>query len=393
MLNPKHRWTSALPQYLATLTWGYKIAFLGIITGLLGLYIFPIISIDPFKIFNESIGLPLFGAGQLNVDLTFSELLAALTASYAFLRNAIRLFQEIGQDPGISWFAFKIKLWGLRLFFWGILGGYTFMLYRTYKRYVARIAQNSADLVQDVIVPAIIGSLQILGALVLWIQLADYIGSGILFLVGSGFLLVTGGGLHFAILSQNYWGPAYARRPGHPPAQAHFPPQQRVPHSAGPWPPRSKPTKYVSTPDAAAYKHETSPFRQKSFSPYVTEPLEQPAPTASIEENDKTMLFSEHPQPQAVLVSEDGRTFPLTFPETTIGRHSTNHLTLPHPSISKRHARIFYHKEKFWLQDLNSTNGTEINGRRFRGQTVPLEPGALVRFGMYTSFRFDIKQG
>ncbi len=58
---------------------------------------------------------------------------------------------------------------------------------------------------------------------------------------------------------------------------------------------------------------------------------------------------------------------------------------------SKRHARLFYRAGRFWLQDLNSTNGTEVNGRRLRGEAVPLEPGAEIRFGVYGPVRFEMQ--
>ncbi len=46
-----------------------------------------------------------------------------------------------------------------------------------------------------------------------------------------------------------------------------------------------------------------------------------------------------------------------------IGRREDLGLTLPCPSVSKEHAEIFEHEGEIWVRDLNSTNGTYINGQ------------------------------
>lgn len=46
----------------------------------------------------------------------------------------------------------------------------------------------------------------------------------------------------------------------------------------------------------------------------------------------------------------------------TIGRNSSNHMVLPSQSVSAYHARIYFEDGRYMLEDLNSTNGTFING-------------------------------
>ncbi|MFK8075237.1 MAG: FHA domain-containing protein [Granulosicoccus sp.] len=46
----------------------------------------------------------------------------------------------------------------------------------------------------------------------------------------------------------------------------------------------------------------------------------------------------------------------------TIGRRSTNDVAIPNLSISGNHAKITFEDGKAWLEDLNSTNGTYVNG-------------------------------
>ncbi|MBI5546361.1 MAG: FHA domain-containing protein [Deltaproteobacteria bacterium] len=49
---------------------------------------------------------------------------------------------------------------------------------------------------------------------------------------------------------------------------------------------------------------------------------------------------------------------------TRIGRHPINHLKLADREISKEHAEIARQGDDYWIQDLNSSNGTQVNGRR-----------------------------
>lgn len=51
-------------------------------------------------------------------------------------------------------------------------------------------------------------------------------------------------------------------------------------------------------------------------------------------------------------------------------------------AVSRRHARISVRHGRFLLQDLNSTNGTWLNGRKLSsGSDVPLQPGDEVEIG------------
>ncbi len=46
----------------------------------------------------------------------------------------------------------------------------------------------------------------------------------------------------------------------------------------------------------------------------------------------------------------------------TIGRNRQNQMVLPSPSVSNFHAKIYFEDGRYMLEDLNSTNGTFING-------------------------------
>jgi pSer/pThr/pTyr-binding forkhead associated (FHA) protein len=52
--------------------------------------------------------------------------------------------------------------------------------------------------------------------------------------------------------------------------------------------------------------------------------------------------------------------------ETTIGRKPTNDIAIDHPTISGFHAKIRKENDRFLIEDLNSTNGSFLNGKRIK---------------------------
>jgi hypothetical protein len=74
-----------------------------------------------------------------------------------------------------------------------------------------------------------------------------------------------------------------------------------------------------------------------------------------------------------------GQRFPLGT-RSTIGRGEKNTLQLDDEQASRNHAVIVRSNEGVWLQDLGSTNGTQVNGRLIR-QPVMLESRDRVRIG------------
>src|SRR5262245_43502035 len=68
-----------------------------------------------------------------------------------------------------------------------------------------------------------------------------------------------------------------------------------------------------------------------------------------------------------ITVTEKGgpiRRFEFDKGEISIGRVQGNDIILAKGNVSKRHARIAIEEGKLVLSDLNSTNGTYVNGRR-----------------------------
>ena len=56
--------------------------------------------------------------------------------------------------------------------------------------------------------------------------------------------------------------------------------------------------------------------------------------------------------------------------EITIGRYTTNDITLNSDSVSKHHAKISYRNGNFFIEDLNSTNGVFVNGAKVTKSSI-----------------------
>jgi FHA domain len=73
--------------------------------------------------------------------------------------------------------------------------------------------------------------------------------------------------------------------------------------------------------------------------------------------------------------------FPVDSAPLTIGRGGQNDLVLEGDDFaSARHARIEPRGDGVWVQDLESTNGTYVNGERVVG-ALRLAPGDILRVG------------
>ncbi|MFL6594076.1 MAG: FHA domain-containing protein [Chthoniobacterales bacterium] len=72
-------------------------------------------------------------------------------------------------------------------------------------------------------------------------------------------------------------------------------------------------------------------------------------------------------------------THELTGEVITVGRAPENTVHIDDPSVSSRHAQLHLVGETFHLQDLDSTNGTRVNGENVT--SVALRVGDRIRFG------------
>jgi pSer/pThr/pTyr-binding forkhead associated (FHA) protein len=82
-----------------------------------------------------------------------------------------------------------------------------------------------------------------------------------------------------------------------------------------------------------------------------------------------------------VILSEgmSGRSQELTVDKTTIGRVEGNTLQIAEPSVSSHHCEVLLKGSDVLIHDLNSTNGTFINGEKITDGV--LKPGQILRVG------------
>lgn len=78
-----------------------------------------------------------------------------------------------------------------------------------------------------------------------------------------------------------------------------------------------------------------------------------------------------------------GSMVPLTPTSLLIGRDQNCSLVLNDSYASSRHARVFPKNGAWWLEDLESTNGTTLAGRPVHG-AVELPVGVPVKIGQTT---------
>jgi pSer/pThr/pTyr-binding forkhead associated (FHA) protein len=75
-----------------------------------------------------------------------------------------------------------------------------------------------------------------------------------------------------------------------------------------------------------------------------------------------------------------GKTHELNVDKTTIGRVEDNAFPITEPSISSHHCEVLLRGSDVVVKDLNSTNGTFINGEKIAGEAT-LKPGQILRLG------------
>ena len=86
-----------------------------------------------------------------------------------------------------------------------------------------------------------------------------------------------------------------------------------------------------------------------------------------------------------------GESYPLDKPEITLGRDPSADIVIDSPGVSRRHARLFQQGGAHLLEDLGSSNGTFVNGRRISGPTR-LQSGDKAAFGQSVVLQYRMPQ-
>lgn len=77
--------------------------------------------------------------------------------------------------------------------------------------------------------------------------------------------------------------------------------------------------------------------------------------------------------------------------EVTIGRSPSCEIQLEDDKVSRRHARVYVREGQVWLLDLDSRNGTFVNGQRVEGEACLL-PGDRIQVGDTTAIYEPLSQ-
>ncbi len=90
------------------------------------------------------------------------------------------------------------------------------------------------------------------------------------------------------------------------------------------------------------------------------------------------------PPPTAVIVRLGGRVVlqrPFMPPAMTIGRDHTCEMILDNLSVSRRHARLSWDRGEFFIDDLGSANGTQLNAKSI--SRAPVGPRDRIGLGKF----------
>lgn len=82
-----------------------------------------------------------------------------------------------------------------------------------------------------------------------------------------------------------------------------------------------------------------------------------------------------------------GQRWTIAEDEFIIGRGSDCHLILPERQVSRHHVKIVHENGRYILEDLESKNGTHLNGTQVKGR-VPLQDGDEIQIALAVKLVF-----
>lgn len=83
-----------------------------------------------------------------------------------------------------------------------------------------------------------------------------------------------------------------------------------------------------------------------------------------------------------------GTVYTLDGDQISIGRDSSNEISINDAEVSRTHARLSFQGGKYVLEDNGSTNGTFVNGQRLTGPRV-LKSGEVISLGEKIVFLYE----
>jgi Protein of unknown function (DUF3662)/FHA domain len=104
-------------------------------------------------------------------------------------------------------------------------------------------------------------------------------------------------------------------------------------------------------------------------------PTPPPPPSLPIEQPAQTMIYktpapvapeapAPEPQREVITLTVAGRSHEVTSQKVVLGRSREADVRVADVNVSRRHAELRQEGASYWIVDLGSTNGLEVNGKR-----------------------------
>lgn len=116
------------------------------------------------------------------------------------------------------------------------------------------------------------------------------------------------------------------------------------------------------------------------------EPERQRALEHELEGTRQLRVVRDAPRERALirLVDPDGVAHELDPEVGTVrlGRSLDNDVVISDARVSRYHAQIVWERDRWWVRDLGSTNGTFVDGQKLGGEPEAITSGSELRLGM-----------
>jgi len=110
-----------------------------------------------------------------------------------------------------------------------------------------------------------------------------------------------------------------------------------------------------------------------------------PAESTDLMAQQATSAMKDEIQPIELISLDDKRRFPITHQRVVLGRNASCDIQLDRSGISGEHCEFHFENTGWIVSDLNSKNGTEVDGRRIQKQI--LFPGNTLSIAASYHFR------
>ena len=139
---------------------------------------------------------------------------------------------------------------------------------------------------------------------------------------------------------------------------------------------RLEPNKWYTVPDGASVQWAHQEMKLESAAP-------PPPPPGSGQHRQVGMESALKATPGYLLQVALGQEFQLKQDGVySLGRQDGNSITLADAKVSRQHAQLRLQDGQMAMQDLGSTNGSQVNGKTLKpGQWTPLPPNAQIALG------------